>query len=121
MVPADLALPGHNPSRRVRRSRHAATAIYYLLNPGESRHVVRSAEIWLWHAGGPLTLRFGGSEDKPAFAHSVTLGPDLGAGERPQVVIPGGVWQAAAPASALPVLVSCVVSPGFEDADFRLA
>ncbi len=34
--------------------------------------------------------------------------------------MPGGVWQRAVPAAAEPVLVSCVVAPGFDFADFRL-
>src|SRR5262249_32652523 len=40
--------------------RDCATAIYFLLAPGEESrwHVVRSDELWLWHSGGPLTLRF---------------------------------------------------------------
>ena len=41
-------------------------------------------------------------------------------GQQPQVLIPAGVWQSAAPAADEPVLVSCVVSPGFDFADFRL-
>src|SRR5215469_5234527 len=43
-------------------TRSAATAIYFLLHPGErSRwHVVRSDELWFWHSGGPLTLRLRG-------------------------------------------------------------
>lgn len=89
--------------------RSAATAIYYLLHPGErSRpHVVRSDELWLWHSGGPLTLVVGGE--------ALTLGPD-----RPQILVPGGTWQSAEPAGADPVLVSCVVAPGFDYADFTL-
>ncbi|MGO9083111.1 MAG: cupin domain-containing protein [Streptosporangiaceae bacterium] len=35
--------------------------------------------------------------------------------------MPGGVWQCAEPAGTVPVLVSCVVAPGFDFADFRLA
>ncbi|MFY1633114.1 cupin domain-containing protein [Solwaraspora sp. WMMB335] len=104
-------------------SRQAASAIYFLLHPGErSRwHVVRSDELWLWHSGGPLTLRLAGDGDRPA-ADPVesALGPDLAAGHRPQLLVPGGVWQAAAPAGTEPVLVSCVVAPGFDFADFRL-
>lgn len=88
----------------------------------ESRwHVVRSAELWLWHRGGPLALRLGGAGDRPAATvERHLLGPDLAAGERPQLLVPGGVWQAAAPAGAEPVLVTCVVAPGFDEADFRL-
>jgi uncharacterized protein len=103
--------------------RSAATAIYFLLQPGErSRwHVVRSDELWLWHSGGPLTLRLGGNDETPRDGNVVVLGSDLLAGQRPQVLVPGGTWQSAEPAAGQPVLVSCVVSPGFDFADFRLA
>src|SRR4051794_32724620 len=42
--------------------RAAATAIYFLLQPGESSawHVVTSDELWLLHSG-VLELRLGGS------------------------------------------------------------
>lgn len=101
--------------------RSTATAIYFLLNPGEESawHVVRSDELWFWHAGGPLTLRLGGDGAQPGEATEVTLG--VGHGREPQVLIPAGVWQAAIPATDQYVLVSCVVSPGFDFADFRLA
>ena len=36
------------------------------------------------------------------------------------MLIPAGVWQAAEPAGGEPALVSCVVSPGFDFADFSL-
>lgn len=103
--------------------RPAATAIYFLLDAGEESrwHQVRSDEIWLWHSGGPLTLRLGGAGDVPDEIAAVefTLGPDVAAGHSPQLVVPGGVWQAAVPAQAEAVLVSCVVAPGFDFADFR--
>lgn len=101
--------------------RHTATAIYFLLHPGEESawHVVKSDEIWFWHAGGPLTLRLGGDGEEPADATEITLG--VGPDQEPQVLIPAGVWQAAIPAGDEYVLVSCVVSPGFDFADFRMA
>lgn len=104
--------------------RSAATAIYYLLHPGErSRwHVLQSDELWFWHSGGPLDLRLGGAgpdpEEEPGSV--VLLGDDVGAGQRPQALVPGGVWQSAAPAGPDPVLVSCVVVPGFDFADFQV-
>ncbi|MFC4072634.1 cupin domain-containing protein [Actinoplanes subglobosus] len=102
--------------------RHSATAIYFLLHPGERSawHVVRSAELWFWHSGGPLLLRRGGAGEVPADGDEVLLGPDIAAGQEPQILIPPGVWQSAEPAGTDPVLVSCVVSPGFDFADFRL-
>jgi uncharacterized protein len=104
--------------------RCAATAIYYLLYPQErSRwHMVRSDELWLWHSGGPLILRLAGAGDQPsADPEIVVLGERIAGGESPQILVPGGVWQSAEPVGDLPVLVSCVVAPGFDDADFRFA
>lgn len=104
--------------------RAAATAIYYLLDAGErsSWHTVRSDELWLWHAGGPLTLRLAGTDQQPAEPpQELTLGPDVAAGHHPQFVVPGGTWQSAELAAAEPALVSCIVVPGFDFADFRLA
>jgi uncharacterized protein len=104
--------------------RAAATAIYFLLTPGTGSawHMVRSDEVWLWHAGGPLTLLLGGTgpsaPDPAADPGTVTLGPDLAAGQAPQHIIPGGRWQSARPAAGQEVLVSCVVAPGFDFADF---
>jgi predicted cupin superfamily sugar epimerase len=102
--------------------RSAATAIYFLLHPGErSRwHVVRSDELWFWHGGGPLDLRLGGAGERPSGAETVLLGCDVVAGQQPQARVPGGVWQAAEPAGDQAVLVSCVVAPGFDFADFRM-
>jgi predicted cupin superfamily sugar epimerase len=102
--------------------RHSATGIYFLLPPGEESmwHVVRSAEVWLWHRGGPLTLYLGGAGERPSETQeAVTLGADVADGQVPQAVVPAGVWQAAHPSGDEEVLVSCVVSPGFDFADFR--
>ena len=103
--------------------RAAATGIYFLLTPGEESawHRVRSDEVWLWHSGGPLTLLDGGDADAPGGSPTaITLGPELTAGQRPQHLIRAGHWQAARPAASAEVLVSCVVAPGFDFADFSL-
>lgn len=103
--------------------RPAATAIYFLLPPGaQSRwHANRSGELWLWHSGGPLTLLLGGHGERPAGQpEAVTLGPALGSGQHPQFLVPGGCWQSAMPAGPAGALVSCVVAPGFDFADFRV-
>jgi uncharacterized protein len=90
--------------------RPSATAIQFALHPGERStwHRVSSDELWFWHAGGELTLHIGDADP-------VRLGP-----EHPQALVPGGVWQSAGPAGDEPVLVSCVVTPGFDFADFTL-
>ncbi|MGW7515873.1 cupin domain-containing protein [Streptomyces sp. NPDC054796] len=123
----DVRLP-----ERTGGGRPTATLIHYLLSPGEESawHVVGSDEIWLWHLGGPLVLRTGGAGPEPDTGTAggpgsggvieTPLGPDLGAGQRLQGFVPAGTWQSARPAGDEAVLVSCVVSPGFDFADFRL-
>ena len=101
-------------------SRNAGTAILFLLTPGQQSawHTVRSAELWMFHRGSPLLLEIG-PEQSSATTH--LLGPDFHAGEQPQIVVPPGHWQRARPRDDEPSLVSCVVVPGFDFADFALA
>ncbi|MBV2364374.1 cupin domain-containing protein [Streptomonospora nanhaiensis] len=102
--------------------RPTATAIHFLLHPGEfSRwHRVRSDEVWVFNRGGALELLLGGDGDDPAAEHErVALGTDLEAGRRLQAVVPGGTWQAARLLADQEALVTCVVSPGFDFADFE--
>jgi hypothetical protein len=48
------------------------------------------------------------------------VGADLGAGERPQTVVPKFCWQMAESLGAW-TLVGCTVAPAFEFAGFELA
>ena len=95
-----------------------STAIYFLLARGERSHWHRidAAECWHYYAGDALTLHV--KDDGPA--RSITLGPDLAAGQVPQAVVPTHAWQAAEPTGEW-TLVGCTVAPGFEFATFELA
>lgn len=99
--------------------RNAGTAILFLLMPGQQSawHTVRSAELWLHHRGSPLELEFGPDKDT---APAQLLGPDITAGHQPQLLVPPNHWQRARPCGDEPTLVSCVVVPGFDFADFHL-
>lgn len=104
-------------------TRAAGTAIYFVLGPGERSvwHRVRSDELWLWHTGCPLALTLGGDGHRPESGERHILGGDVLAGQRPQLLVPAGWWQSAEPLAgeAAEVLVSCVVAPGFDFADFE--
>lgn len=105
-----------------RGERPTATAIHFLLPPGRGSawHTVASDELWLWHRGGPLVLTRAGDGPSPqSEPESLTLGPDITAGQLPQAVVPAGTWQRADASDDAETLVSCVVSPGFDFADFR--
>lgn len=96
----------------------ASTAIYYLLVPPEfsALHRVAKPEVLHHYAGDPVTtLRLfdDGSFDEPV------LGPDLAAGQRPQLVVPAGVWQGCASTGAWSLL-GATVAPPFEFADFAV-
>lgn len=99
--------------------RSAGTAILFVLMPGQQSawHSVRSAELWLHHRGSPLVLEHGPA---PQDSTHTILGSDIESGQQPQVLIPPGHWQRARPDGAEPALVTCVVVPGFDFADFRL-
>lgn len=101
-------------------ARAAASLILFLLPPGEASawHRVTSDEIWLWHGPDPLVLELGGDGPGPRPESRRTLG--AATGERLQALVPGGVWQRTVPSDG-ESLVSCVVSPGFDFADFTLA
>ncbi len=94
--------------------RSRMTAILFILGAGERSHWHRvdADELWLWHAGSPLTLRIGGTQ--------MRLGSDIGGGEQVQAMVPAGVWQSAEADTGW-ALVSCVVTPGFSFEGFELA
>lgn len=99
--------------------RAASTAIYFLLAANEFSHWHRidAVEIWHWYAGAPLSLSI--SLD----GHRTTeflLGSEISNGQRPQVIVPARVWQAAKSLGTW-TLVGCTVAPGFAFDGFELA
>ena len=97
-----------------------STAIYFLLEGGDvsAWHRVRdAAEVWHFYAGATLEIR---AFDETEGTVSFTLGNDLGAGERPQAVVPANRWQTARSLGDW-TLVGCTVAPGFDFSQFELA
>jgi predicted cupin superfamily sugar epimerase len=116
------------------RTRHVCTAIYFLLTADDISHLhrIRSDETWLFHQGQAVELTL----IAEGRLRSVLLGNDLTRGEAPQVTVPAGTWfgarlhgEAGAAADAAfgkaddagYALVSCLVAPAFDFADFELA
>jgi predicted cupin superfamily sugar epimerase len=103
---------------RVVEDRAASTAIYFLLARGERSHWHRvdAAEVWHFYAGAAVSLHIAGDSDKTTHV----LGAELSRGERPQIVVPAGMWQAAESLGDW-TLCGCTVAPGFEFKGFELA
>ena len=103
-------------------SRAASTAIYFLLPAGSfsALHRVRSDEVWHHYDGDPVELYTLHEDAGDGEARVVRLGRDLARGDRPQVIVPAGVWQAAVPVGKRFALCGCTVAPGFDFADFEM-
>jgi len=100
--------------------RSIGTAIYFMLTPEtfSALHRLTGTEIFHFYLGDPvvmLQLLPDGS------SQTVRLGTDLAAGQRPQVVVRGRVWQGSrlAPGGQW-ALLGTTMSPGFDYADFEL-
>lgn len=100
-------------------ARSAGTAIYYFLTPDtvSAMHRLPGDEIFHFYLGDPvemLQLHVDGT------AEVVVLGNDLAAGERPQVVVPGGTWQGSRLVSGgRYALMGTTMAPGFDFDDWE--
>ncbi len=111
-------------AERLANGRAAGSAIYFLVTPDDfsALHRLATDEVWLFHAGEAvehvmLDPRGGG-------AVGVTrLGGAVLAGEVPQLVVPGGVWQGARLAAGGArswALLSCTMAPAWAEREFEL-
>lgn len=89
------------------------TAIYYLLvDPDFSAlHRLTAPEIWVHHAGAPARMTLlGDGVTRPV------LGADIAAGQRPQVAVPSGTWQACRTLGEWSLLGTFMAPPYTDDA-----
>ncbi|KAL4875346.1 RmlC-like cupin domain-containing protein [Aspergillus karnatakaensis] len=111
-----------DPNTTETSGRAPSTNIYYLLE-GESglshwHRVLDAVEVWHYYAGAPLRLSLSWDDGTPVRDH--VLGPDIWAGQRPQVIVERKEWQHALSLGEW-TLVGCSVAPGFEFAGFEMA
>jgi hypothetical protein len=99
--------------------RAVGTAIYYLLEEGtfSEMHRVASDEIFHFYFGDPVEMLLLFPSGRSAL---LTFGPDLAAGQRPQILVPADVWQGERLAEGGKLaLFGCTVTPGFDFADYE--
>jgi predicted cupin superfamily sugar epimerase len=112
-------LPAEAWGGRFRSGKSAGTAIYYLLTPETSSvlHRLPTDEIYHFYLGSPvqMLLLFPDGSGRVA-----TLGPDVLAGQSPQLVVPRGVWQGSylADGGAF-ALLGTTMAPGFDFSDYE--
>ncbi|HEY8372175.1 MAG TPA: cupin domain-containing protein [Pseudonocardiaceae bacterium] len=95
------------------RDTHGSAIYYLLVAPDFSGlHRLAHPEVFAYHAGAParmLLLYPDGRIEEPV------LGPDLTAGQRPQVAVPAGVWQATEPLGTWSLLGTFMAPPYTDD------
>jgi predicted cupin superfamily sugar epimerase len=100
-------------------ARSIGTAIYYLLTADtfSELHRLPTEEVFHLYMGGPVRmLQLAHGEP----AREVVLGTDLAAGQRPQVVVPAGVWQGSRLEPGVEfALLGATMAPGFDYADYE--
>jgi uncharacterized protein len=103
--------------RRTHLDEHCSAIYYLLLAPEFSAlHMLAATETYHFYAGSPLRMLV--LHPDGAVAEPV-LGPDIGAGQRPQLVVPAGRWQGSSPTGAWS-LVGTTTAPPFDWAGFTL-
>lgn len=101
--------------------RAVSTGIYFLLTTENASnfHRIDADEMWHFYAGDALTVHM---IDEQGTYSTLSIGPDLAAGQVFQAVVPAGVWFGSTVDNKDGfALVGCTVSPGFEFAGFVLA
>ena len=100
-------------------TRSTSTAIYYLLSGDavSEMHRLPGDEVYHFYLGDPLETLLLARND---FGRIVTLGTDLSAGQVPQLVIPGGVWQGSVRRAGPHgfTLIGATMAPGFDYTDY---
>ena len=99
--------------------RNLVTTIYFLLRSEDISHFhsIKSDEHWFFHAGSPLVVH---TLDKNGH-HKHLVGLELNKGETPHFIVPKNtIFGSQVLEKNSYSLVSCLVSPGFDFADFEL-
>ncbi|MGO1841255.1 MAG: cupin domain-containing protein [Canibacter sp.] len=95
-----------------------STAIYYMLAKPDfsALHQLTETEVYHWYAGSALDLLVLHPDGR---GENLRLGPDLEAGQRPQIVVPGGTMHGSSPAGDW-CLVGTTMAPPFSWDGFKL-
>ncbi len=118
---SNLVIPQESLKDDFSGDRNVSTAIYYLLEKGQSSafHKIKSDECWHFYLGDTLHIYVLHENGQ---LEIIKLGSNLLNGEVFQAVVPANCWFASMPAFASKFsFVGCTVAPGFDFNDFEIA
>jgi predicted cupin superfamily sugar epimerase len=111
-------------SERLSSGRAAGSAIYFLITKDDfsAFHRLINEELWHFYAGDAVEhVRL---DPQDGHATVTRLGSDILAGEKPQLVVRPGPWQAARLSGGVGrrgwALVACTLVPGWDETAFEL-
>jgi uncharacterized protein len=114
-IPSEVLPTGYTGNRQ------ASTAIYYFLTPDTCSllHRLTGDEIFHFYLGDPVEML---QLHPDGTGELITIGSELVAGMRPQVLVPAGSWQGSRLVSGGQfALMGTTMAPGFEFADYTSA
>lgn len=119
-------LPGEGGFFRATTRTRSLSSIYFLMTPRDfsALHRIAQDEVWHFYGGDRVEhLQLTAAGDAPVITR---LGPDILAGDKPQLLVPAGVWQGAridptVAGGAGFALIGCTVAPPWEEKGFELA
>ena len=108
-------------SSRLRGPHSVYTSIYALETKRDfsALHRLTTDEMWHYYGGDPLELLLLFPD---GHGETVVLGPDVLAGQRPQILVPRGVWQGShtmGSAETSYTFFGTTMAPGFEASDYE--
>lgn len=122
-----VPLPREGGFFRVTWRTEAGSAILFLLTPEHfsALHRLGQDEVWHFHAGDRVDhVQL---DPRDGSLRRTRLGPDVTAGDAPQLVVPAGVWQGAriAPEARAAgshgwALLGCTLAPPWDERTFEL-
>ncbi|HEX2853253.1 MAG TPA: cupin domain-containing protein [Opitutaceae bacterium] len=111
-------------AERLVSGRAAGSAIFFLITRDEfsGLHRMKAEELWHFHAGDAVDhVQIDPGDQSLSRSR---LGGNVLAGEVPQLIVPGGIWQGARLADKAEhgwALLGCTLSPAWDEAEFELA
>ena len=121
-VSNDLVTGSALPARYHGKNHKAGSAIYDVMTREDfsAMHRLQTDETWHFYGGDPIDMLLLYPD---GHGETVTIGPDVFAGQQPQFTVPQGVWQGSAPIATGAEGYSFAgnqLSPAFDYGDFEI-
>ncbi|MCB9592793.1 MAG: cupin domain-containing protein [Sandaracinaceae bacterium] len=120
---ASLLLPANFATRQPNQQLPICGSIYYMVTEASfsALHRVSSDMLYHFYAGDPVEVLLLDPSGASPEERRVDFGNDLGAGQHPSLVIPGGVWMGSRmKGSGAYAFMGVSMAPAFDPASYEI-